>query len=156
MKQVKNLQHLVMALIAAIILFSCNSSKKSTATTLPADYNYPLTETYWKLTELMGQPITTEANRKEMFLMLNTEGTRVHGNAGCNSFMGGYTLQEGNRLSFSQLAGTMMACPDMEKEQQFMKLLGTVDNYAIKGNALSLHKARMAPLARFEAVVMKK
>jgi heat shock protein HslJ len=154
MKQVKNLQHLAMTLIAAIILFSCNAGKKSTANALPADY--PLTETYWKLTELMGQPITTEANKKEMFLMLKNEGNRVHGNAGCNNFMGGYILQEGNRLSFSQLAGTLMACPDMEKEQQFMKLLGTVDNYAIKGNALSLNKARMAPLARFEAVVMKK
>jgi heat shock protein HslJ len=156
MKQIKRIPYLIMILFTAIVLFSCTAGKQSAKTTLQADNNYPLTETYWKLTELLGQPVTTDANRKEMFLMLKTEGIRVQGNAGCNSFMGSYTLQEGNRLSFSQLAGTMMACPDIEKEQQFMKLLPTVDNYAIKGNILSLNRARMAPLARFEAVVLKK
>jgi hypothetical protein len=30
-----------------------------------------------------------------------------------------------------------------------------VDNYATDGKSLSLHKARMAPLARFEVVYLK-
>jgi heat shock protein HslJ len=42
-----------------------------------------------------------------------------------------------------------MACPDMSTEQSFMEALRKVDNYAVKGNELSLNKARMAPLLRF-------
>ena len=45
-----------------------------------------------------------------------------------------------------------MACPDMSMENQFIEVLGRADNYSILGDKLSLNKARMAPLARFEAV----
>jgi hypothetical protein len=39
----------------------------------------------------------------------------------------------------------------METEASLMRVLGRVDNYAILDTRLSLAKARMAPLARFEA-----
>ena len=51
---------------------------------------------------------------------------------------------------FSGIAATLRACPDMETESQFFEVLVMTDNYAIAGMRLSLHKARMAPLARFE------
>lgn len=156
----KRLIQIIIVVLSAITLFSCGTVKKSQPaplpSILPADNNTNLTETYWKLTELNGQPVSyADGNKKEMHLILKKEGNRVNGHAGCNSFMGTYTLLEGNRISFSQLAGTLMACPNMELEKQFMDLLQRVDNYAVKGNALSLNKARMAPLARFEAVYMK-
>ena len=59
-------------------------------------------------------------------------------------------MREGGRITFSGIAATLMACPDMETESQFFEVLGMTDNYAIAGMRLSLHKARMAPLARFE------
>jgi heat shock protein HslJ len=43
----------------------------------------------------------------------------------------------------------MMACPDMELQDRFMKALEMADNYTIAENVLSLNKARMAPLAKF-------
>jgi hypothetical protein len=43
----------------------------------------------------------------------------------------------------------------MEKEVAFMEVLQKADNYAIQGKTLSLNKARMAPLAKFEAVYVK-
>ena len=89
-----------------------------------ANTNTQLTETYWKLTELMGEPIVQATGTKtEMHLVLKKEGNLVYGNGGCNSFRGSYTLLEGNRLSFSQLAGTLMACINMEKETAFMEVL---------------------------------
>ena len=48
-----------------------------------------------------------------------------------------------------------MACPDMETERLFMQVLGEADNYFADENNLMLNKARMAPLARFEAVYFK-
>ncbi len=136
-------------------IFPCFTHKALPAET-PEATNTSLTGTYWKLTELMGQPIVnTDDTLKEMHIILKSEGNQINGHGGCNSFMGGYTLLVGNRISFTQLANTMMACSNMDKEKEFMDQLQKVDNYAITGNKLSLHKARMAPLARFEAVYMK-
>lgn len=115
-----------------------------------------LVEKYWKLTELRGQSVTYKNDTdKEAFMTLKTEGNRVHGNFGCNTFNGTYELKSGNRISFSQMASTMMMCPNMEIEQQFNEVLQQVDNYNLNGDTLVLNKARMAPLARFEAVYMK-
>jgi len=138
-------------------LLSCNSTKKSTNAALSsANTNAELTETYWKLTELMGEPIVhATGTETEMHLVFKKEGNMVNGNAGCNSFRGTYTLLKGSRLSFSQLAGTRMACINTEKEAAFMELLQKVDNYTIQGKILSLNKARMATLAKFEAVYLK-
>jgi heat shock protein HslJ len=90
-----------------------------------------------------------------MRMILKKEGNQVSGNGGCNSFRGSYTLLEGNRLSFSQLVSTKMACINMEKEGTFMEVLQKADNYSIQGKILSLNKSRMAPLAKFEAVYLK-
>jgi heat shock protein HslJ len=48
----------------------------------------------------------------------------VSGNAGCNSFAGGYTLK-GNTIKIGPLASTLMACPDAEMyaEAQFLAKL---------------------------------
>jgi heat shock protein HslJ len=115
-----------------------------------------LTEIYWKLVELKGQEVTyNEKTKTPAYLVFLEEDSRIAGSGSCNRIMGGYSLEEGNRLRFSKIASTMMACPDMELEDQFLKIFEEVDNYAINVNTLSLNKAKMAPLARFEAVYVK-
>jgi heat shock protein HslJ len=110
----------------------------------------------WVLSELMGQAVTSKPGQKAAFVQFDNENARVSGNSSCNNFFGGYELQEGNRISFGQLGSTMMACPDMSTEAKFLQVLQKVDNYAVKDDTLSLHKARMAPLARFKWVVEQK
>lgn len=141
--------------IAALIFANC--SHKNLPPALPPGNITSLTETYWKLTELMGQPIVyVGGGAKEMHLILKKEESRLIGQGGCNSFMGSYTLfEDNNRIKFSQLAATLMACPNMEKEKEFMDVLQKVDNYTINEKLLSLNKAKMAPLAKFEAVYLK-
>lgn len=113
-----------------------------------------ITEKYWKLVELNGQPVTTKEGNREAFLILKTENNRVHGNGGCNTFNGSYELMEGNRIKFSKMATTLMACMDVNTEQQFMSVLETADNYNLTETTLVLNKAKMAPLARFEVVYL--
>lgn len=118
--------------------------------------NATLVETYWKLTELMGKPIPAPATgEKEVHITLKKQDNGLQGFAGCNNLTGTYELKEGNRIVFSKVATTLMACPDMNLEDEFKKALGSADNYSIKGDTLSLNKARMAPLARFQAVYLK-
>lgn len=71
--------------------------------------------------------------------------------------MGSYTLEEGNRIKFSQMASTMMACPDgVFNEIEYLKVFELADNYTINNNELSINVGRRAPLAVFEAVDVKK
>jgi heat shock protein HslJ len=115
-----------------------------------------ITDRYWKLKELQGKKIEkAEGNSREAFMVLTSAENRIHGNSGCNMFNGGYELTEMNRLKFSKMASTMMACPDMEAERAFLQVLETADNYYLKGDTLILNRARMAPLARFENVFLK-
>jgi len=112
-----------------------------------------LQETYWKLTELMGKSIgPTPADKKEMNIVFSKDGNKVTGFAGCNGFMGTYELKGPGQIKFNGIASTKMSCPDIDTEMSFLEALGTADNFTINGTQLSLNRARMAPLARFQAV----
>lgn len=117
--------------------------------------NASLTETYWKLIELNGNRVPPPAeNVREIHIVLRNDEARVTGFAGCNAITGTYIVQEGWRLKFAQIGSTLMACERMEIEKAFGEMLERIDSYSIKGDNLSLNKARMAPLARFEAVYL--
>ncbi len=105
----------------------------------------------WKLVELNGVKITNDKNKpKFIHLIKDNQFTAF---AGCNNMMGSYEIKEdAMRIKFTKGASTMMACPDMTTEQEFAEMLEKVDNYSVNGNNLSFNKARMAPLARFEAI----
>jgi heat shock protein HslJ len=113
-----------------------------------------VTERYWKLVELNGQPLPKLD--REPWLILKADG-RMNGFGGCNNFTGSYKLEAAtSRLSFGQIATTSMACiSGMEVEQAFYEALGNTDNYSLSGDHLTLNRARMAPLARFEAVYLR-
>lgn len=119
--------------------------------------NLDIVERYWKLYEIFGQPVDDMEPKlmKDAFITLKMDGNRVTGNGGCNGLTGTYELMSGNRIKFSQMASTMMMCPNMEVEQKLTEVLEKADNYYVNGDTLILNRARMAPLARFKAVYMK-
>lgn len=115
-----------------------------------------ITEKYWKLVELYGQPVVMKGElNRESHMVLSIEGNRVSGNGGCNNFSGTYELLEGDRIKFSGMSSTLMACENMETEKGFMEVLGAADNYNVTADTLKLYKAKMAQLAKFEAVYFK-
>jgi len=141
------MRHLFLLPLLFILLLvpACQTSRKATA-------GRHIEDTRWVLLELMGKPVTNPGKSgKEMFLQLDSGSKRASAYAGCNNFNGSYELLEGNRIHFGRIAATMMACPDMSVEDQLRQVLEMTDNYAILDGRLSLHKARMAPLARFQA-----
>jgi len=104
----------------------------------------------WMLTELMGKPVEMTEGRREGYIIFSQETGSYAGRNTCNSFFGQYELMEGNRIRFGKAGSTLMACPDMETEKLFMKVLEMADNYTVADNVLSLNKARMAPMAKFK------
>ncbi|MDR2214112.1 MAG: copper resistance protein NlpE N-terminal domain-containing protein [Pseudomonadales bacterium] len=108
----------------------------------------------WRLVELNGRPLP-ELERAP-YLMLDEATGRVEGFGGCNEFSGGYTLDAAvSRIRFNDLVNTLRACvAGMEVEAALQEVLRNTDNYSLSGNELALNRARMAPLARFEAVYL--
>ena len=154
----KLISQLLFFAFLAISINACKTSKDATSSKKTTMEN-SVTEKYWKLIELNGNPVVVNKDLgKEPHLILKKEDSRIQGTGGCNTFTGGYELNETlSRISFKQVVSTMMACMDMTIETELLRALNSVDNYTLSadGNTLSLNKARMAPLARFEAVYMK-
>lgn len=139
---------LALLCVVAFIFDGCKSQKAV------ADNggNAEITDTYWRLTELRGKPVApTPADKKEVYIRLKKEGSQLQGFAGCNGFGGHFELKEGGRIVFSNMMGTMMACDDLANENKLFEALREADNYIHLGKKLILNKAKMAPLARFEA-----
>lgn len=108
---------------------------------------------FWKLFEMNGQMLTfDESVQKPPFIILDGLESSFSGNAGCNNIMGQFETGEGVlQIRFSQVASTLMACPDMELETNFVKMIELVDNYKLNGDTLSVKSADGVTLARFVA-----
>ena len=128
---------------------------KTTSSSVKPQPENSITEKYWKLIEVNGKPVG-EAIPRDAFIILKDD-QRVNGNGGCNTLTGTYEIAPGNRIKFSQVASTMMACLNMEIEEALKRALEMADNYTLSddGKFLSLNRARMAPLARFEVVYLR-
>ena len=115
----------------------------------------PLENTHWKLTILANANVLLRPQQREAYFVLNPANRSVTGSGGCNRLTGSYQLN-GDRLSFSRIASTMMACVDgMETEQLFLKALGRVNRWRITGQRLELFDGSGSSVARFEAVYLR-
>ncbi|MCL2413116.1 MAG: META domain-containing protein [Bacteroidales bacterium] len=153
----KMLFYMIVFAVALNIAACGNKQQKSSQTATISNVSVPetagVTDRYWKLVELNGNPIEASTG---VFIFMNASEGRVHGNLGCNSFSGSFTLQEGNRISFSQLVSTQMFCFEgMEIEAEMTRILQQTDNYNLTETQFVLNRARMAPLARFEEISEK-
>jgi len=150
MKTTSNL----LLLFCMLSLASCSIFKRTPAekTAENTEQTTVITDRKWKLVELAGKPVADKVNGKEPFILLETKENRYSASAGCNGIGGTFVMEGNGRIKFSPGLSTMMACGDMEIENEFKRVLLTADNYSFSGDNLSLNKARMAPLARFKAV----
>ncbi len=145
MKTIQN----TLIVLSLLALSSCSLFQKSKVD-IPSSET--ITDRRWKLIELDGKPVADSINGKEPFLLLLATEGRYTGSGGCNGIGGTFALAGKGRITFSQGMSTKMACEDMEVENGLTKVLVAADNYSLKGDSLSLNKARMAPLARFKAL----
>ena len=151
----KRILFYVITIVMVNGMYSCKCSQKNAKQDIgevSATAN-DLVNKRWKLVEIMGQPVTYSAeDGKEAYIQFKADGT-VSGNLGCNTFSGSYTLPNPLQIRFSNLVNTLKMCLDMEIENELSRVLQTADNYTVNGDQLVLNRARMAPLARFKAVL---
>jgi putative lipoprotein len=110
-----------------------------------------LENTYWKLVHLGDSPVAAASGQQEPHFILDPQARRVSGSGGCNRMMGGYELN-GDRLTFGQMAGTMMACAQgMDTEKVFLQALGQASTFKIADQSLELFDGAGNLVASFEA-----
>lgn len=80
----------------------------------------------WKILSADGMPASGESTPTIWF---DTEENLTHGNAGCNTFNGEYTVGKDQALRFGTMAVTMRMCDDMEFEQKFLQVLDQVATF---------------------------
>lgn len=83
----------------------------------------------WRVTAIDGSPVSAN-----IYIVLDIDEKKVHGNAGCNLLNGEIVvnLDKGNGIEFRNLITTLMICPDIAAERQFLLALENVDT-AVKG-----------------------
>lgn len=143
-----------LSLIAStLIILLASGCQSHSAPQQAAKPDETLTNTYWKLVTLEGQPIITAENFREPHLVLHEENTRLAGSTGCNTLIGSYRV-DGQQIAFKQVGTTMMACPDtqMRNEQAILRMINNIDSWQVDGGSLSLKNANGKPVAVFEAV----
>ena len=93
--------------------------------------------THWEADDIGGQPVLSG---DPPTLRFTDDKGQVNGYAGCNRFFGTATI-DGDRLSFSPLGVTQMACGERRdaQERRYLQALEQTHSYTFGGTTLSLH-----------------
>lgn len=142
--------------VLALTVVSCNTTKKSNQNMTQDNpvTSEDITNSTWELTKLEGAAVdqsTTDGDK--IHFVLNNADSTVSGYSGCNLFNGTYSLEKGNRIKFSKMASTRMACPDAKiNENEVLEVFNLANNYTVKDEELTLNVGKRAPLAVFKKV----
>jgi len=128
----------VIVLGLAFILFSCNSTKKSSDN---KENDVIIKKENNMTSKISGTYIVKELNDKKDLAvnptMVFTDNS-VSGNSGCNRYGGKFTIT-GNKIKFGDLMGTKMYCEKfMHIEREFSNTMSKVNHFNIDGNRLLL------------------
>ncbi|TPG21572.1 META domain-containing protein [Sphingomonas koreensis] len=102
-------------LIAMTMIGGCATTARSGDADAPKSF----AGTQWAIASINGAVPSAERNTAISF-----DNERISGNAGCNSFGGGYAVS-GGTMTVTQVISTKMACvgPGMDQENAFFKIL---------------------------------
>jgi heat shock protein HslJ len=128
-------KYMLILFIAVLAISACSAQSTEQSTQEPSASLIGA----WKLTSYgpTGSPVPAVED-SEAGLTFNEDGT-VAGNSGCNGFGGNYTV-EGDRVTFSEIVSTLMACdePIMSQEEAVLKVMTDSAAYTVEGNTLTL------------------
>ena len=110
--------------------------------------------TLWRLQALQdgSRPTLIEPPGRPAELQLDADQDRVSGSGGCNRLIGGFQLS-GERIRFSRLGSTQMACPPavMAFERRYSEALAQVRRWSLDKRSLLLQDARGRTLLVFRS-----
>lgn len=130
---------LMLLTVIPLVLMSCGTTNNKTMTENNAVSNEGIFNTYWVLESLNEEPITHPDDPREIGFTLNAEDNRISGFGGCNSFMGNYTFSDSDKVEFSKMGATKMACLQSTFDEQLLfQAFENADNYILSMDSLIL------------------
>lgn len=89
----------------------------------------------WDLVSVFGESVISGTN-----VTLTFDEATFSGNAGCNTYNGGYSMSDNKIVISDQIITTMMACEEgvMQQETSYLAALPKVVAYQIDGTTLNL------------------
>jgi len=139
-----------------LILFTLLPANDTYATASNIEQNITFETTYWKLIDLNEHIISSQNMSRDAHIVFSKKiegkGT-FKGASGCNDMLGKYESND-NIISIDakHIAMTKMACPYMEIETQFIRVLGKANRWKINVEYLSLLDDKGLPIALFKAI----
>jgi len=101
----------------------------------------PLEDVTWVL-ESHGEPENLQAvlEDTEIIIEFKSAESKIAGSGGCNSYFGGYEINNNELTIKPPIGSTMMACPEpiMAQEQEYFKLLETTETFQIQNGKLTI------------------
>lgn len=82
----------------------------------------------WSIMSVFGEKIVADEHPQIYF---ESSSHRFYGNNGCNTINGQFTVTGENKLLLTDIATTMMLCPDAQFEYKINQALGQVAGYEI-------------------------
>ncbi len=121
---------IVMVIVITTVLAAC-SPKSDNAKMLSAHD--------WTLDEIVYEGNDFSETPPAGVTVVFADSTKaVSGNGGCNHFRGTFKLSGENKIAINSPAATLKACPNMEFEGRYFRLLSEVDEYEVGENSLEL------------------
>lgn len=137
----------VVAFLAlAVLLPACGGDDDDGGS--PAQDPADLEGKAWVLTQMLdaqGKTVIVDIGVNAEF-----DGSSVSGTSGCNRYNASYEAT-GNEITFGEIAGTLMACPEDEAaiEDRYRELLGQVATFEIEGRSMSMSDGEGTPVLQF-------
>lgn len=94
----------------------------------------------WQLKSMTADGKTV-TNPRELPTLVFSDSTAIYGSAGCNRFFGKYSTGEKGTITINPGGSTMMYCPDMPFEDQYIKALPEIKTYTVTKQELTLSGA---------------
>lgn len=124
------MKNLFLSICTFAVLASCGTTKNASSSNV-GKAQPSIANTKWVLADNVKGQVPT----------LNVEGSKINGNAGCNRYFGGVTMETASgKFEASQMGSTKMACANMSVEQNFLDMLNKANKYVVSGTILELYQ----------------
>ncbi|AXH16073.1 hypothetical protein CP985_11330 [Malaciobacter mytili LMG 24559] len=140
-----------LSVISIIVLLFIGCTKQDTQKV--ENTHQKITNKYWKLTQIENSASMVYPKQREAHILLKEQ--KVAGSDGCNRIMGSYTLNE-NKITFSRVASTMMAClQGMQQAYKFKINLEKAQNFKIENDKLLIFDKDSNKILEFTAIYLQ-
>lgn len=113
---------------AAFLISSCTATRN-----LPGEKQL---QKKWMLTTI-DNVSNEKVSASHAYIELS-RGEKGGAKADCNLIFFSYKVLPDNKIKFSGVGSTMMACPDMEVESEMARLIPLINNYELRDGMLIL------------------